>query len=298
MSVSLPRSLSVRPVVPSRLVQLVPAVKATLCAIAWAVMCRGVLAQPVEPGVLPASYIDATGTVHDLALFPAEDAGVGGIDFSFRFKPDGQDRDWLVISRGSTPFEVYRLGPTYVRVDQKALSDGTRISLLGVKAIDRIPQTFHKKVLPPDGTITALLITQPGERSGSTGKPLYINNWFHPWRKDKDGTLIEGIMDGHVTRRYVDRKGPFWVCGWLPADTSSPDRAQRLLAVRHLLEDADIATISAEPFKKGVYRGYLIADETRALGYRLKLTQFWRHVPETGGYRLIIGNDKGLERLP
>jgi hypothetical protein len=238
------------------------------------------------------------GTVRALELFPGEAEGVGGIDFCFRFRPDGEDREWLVISRGSTPFEVFRLGPTYVSVDKKSLADGTRVWLLGVKKVDRIPATFHKTSLPPDGTITALLITQLPTNRDESGKPMYVNNWFHSWRNDKDGTPIQGIMDRHVTRYYVDGKGSLWVCGWLPANTSSPNRTQRLVGVRHLLENAEVKTIAAEPFKKGVYRGYLVSDKTRPLGYRLMLTQFWRHVPQTGGYRLIIGHDQGLERLP
>ncbi len=142
------------------------------------------------------------------------------------------------------------------------------------------------------------MITAPPGKKTEAGKPLYVNNWFHPWRKDKLGMPIEGIMDRHVTRLFVDRKDAYWGCGWLPANTSSPNRATRLAEVRHLLTDADIKTIAAEPFKKGVYRGYLVSDKSRPLGYRLQLTQFWRHVPQTGGYQLIIGNDKGLERLP
>jgi len=273
-------------------------IKPSVCAIVWATIATQLVAQKVEVAPLPDPYIEATGTIRGLKLLPGEDEGAGGIDFSFQFKPEGSDREWLVISRGSTPFEVLRLGPTYVSVNEKSMSDGTRVFLFGVKAVDRIPATFHKSLLPPEGTITALLITEPPGKSGEAGNPLYVNNWFHPWRKGKDGMLIEGILDRHVTRFYVDGRGPFWVCGWLPANTSSPDRSKRLAEVRPLLEDADIATISAEAFKKGVYRGYLIADTTRPLGYRLKLTQFWRYVPQTGGYQLILGSDKGLERLP
>jgi len=273
-------------------------IKLMLCALVWATMCTRLVAQQAESLPPPESYIESSGTVRGLELLPGEDEGAGGIDFCFHFKPDGADREWLVISRGSTPFEVFRLGPTYVGVDKKALADGVRVWLLGVKTVDRIPATFHTKFLPPDGTITAFVITEPPGKNSEAGKSLYVNNWFHPWRKDKGEMPIEGIMDRHVTRFFVDRKDAYWVCGWLPANTSSPDRAKRLVEVRHLLSDSDIETIAAEPFKKGVYRGYLITDKSRPLGYRLKLTQFWRHVPQTGGYRLIIGNDKGLERLP
>ena len=246
----------------------------------------------------PEPYFEALGTVSGLELLPAEAKGVGGIDFCFRFKPDGQDRNWFVISRGSTPFEVYRLGPTYVRIDSKSLTDGTRVWLFGVKTVDRIPVTFHKKSLPANATVTAFLITQPPAKAGESGKPLYVNNWFHPWRNDESGKPLDGIIDRHPTRYFVDRKGPFWVCGWLPADTSNPDKAKRLAEVRSLLSDSDVKTISAESFKKGVYRGYLITDKSKPLGYRLKLTQFWRHVPQTGGYQLMIGKKTGLERLP
>lgn len=266
--------------------------------VGWAMMCPHLVAQQAESAPLPKPYLEASGTVRGLELLPGEAEGVGGLDFCFHFKPAGGEREWFVISRGSTPFEVFRLGPTYPRVTKKSMADGTRVWLFGVTTVDRIPATFHKFVLPPENTITALLITEPPGESGESGKPLYVNNWFHPWRNDKDGKLVEGIMDRHVTRFYTDRKGPFWVCGWLPANTSSPDRGKRLVGARPLLEDADIATISAEPFKKGLYRGYLITDKTRPLGYRLKITQFWRHVPQTGGYRLIVGEDKGLERLP
>ncbi|GEM_PF-3375171 len=275
-----------------------PTSKVVLCATVWATICTRLAAQEAELTALPEPYIESSGTVRGLELLPAEEAGVGGIDFCFQFQPDGENREWFVISRGSTPFEVLRLGPTYVRVDHKSLADGCRIRLLGVRAVDRIPATFHKKVLPPEGTITALLITEPHRNDGEAGKPLYVNNWFHPWRKDKNGKYIEGIMDRPVTRSYVDQKNSFWVSGWLPANTSSPDRARRLVEVRHLLEDSAIKTIAAEPFKKGVYRGYLVSDKSRSLGYRLKLTQFWRHVSQTGGYELIIGNDRGIERLP
>lgn len=276
--------------------QVNPTIQVILCAAAWATMCTRLVAQQIEP--VPEPYIEASGTVRGLELLPGEDEGAGGIDFCFHFKPDSQDREWFVISRGSTPFEVFRLGPTYVRVDKTSMADGVRIWLLGVKTVDRIPATFHKKFLPPDSTITVLLITQLPGANGEAGEPVYVNNWFHPWRKDKGGMPIEGIMDHYVTRFYNDRKDPFWVCGWLPANTSSPDRAKRLAEVRHLLEDTDIEAIAAQPFKKGVYRGYLVGDKTRPLGFKLMITQFWRHVPHTGGYRLIIGNDKGLERLP
>lgn len=273
-------------------------IKVSLPAVVLAIMCGRLDAQHVELPPPPEPYLESAGTVRGLELFSGEPKEVGGIDFSFHFKPDGADREWLVISRGSTPFEILRLGPTYVHVDKKSLADGARVWLLGLTTVDRIPAKFHNKSLPPQGTITALLITQPPGENGKVGQPLYVNNWFHTWRKDQGGTNIEGIMDRHVTRFYVDAQGPFWVCGWLPANTSSSDPARRLVEVRHLLGDADIRAIAAEPFKKGVYRGYLVSDKTRPLGYRLKLTQFWRHVPQTGGYRLIIGTDKGLERLP
>ena len=165
-----------------------------LCATVWATTCPQLVAQQADSVPLPKPYIEASGTVRGLELLPGEGEGVGGIDFCFHFKPDGEDREWLVISRGSTPFEVFRLGPTYVRVDKKALADGARVWLLGVKTVDRIPATFHKKFLPPDGTITALMITQPAKNRRSGGTPLYVNNWFHPWRKDKGGMLLEGIM--------------------------------------------------------------------------------------------------------
>ncbi|MFT5527432.1 MAG: hypothetical protein ACI9HK_005414 [Pirellulaceae bacterium] len=273
-------------------------VKCMLAAVAWAITSGHLSAREAESAAVPEPYVETTGTVRGFELLAAEDEGAGGIDFGFHFKPDGSDREWLVISRGSTPFEVLRLGPTYVQVDKQTFVDGARVWLLGVKFVDRIPATFHKKTLPSEGTITALMISSAPQKAGAVGTPLYVNNWFHPWRKDKAGVFIEGIVDRPVTSHYVDRQGPHWVCGWLPANTSSPDPANRLAEVRHLLDEADVRTIAAEPFKKGVYRGYLVSDKARPQGYRLKLTQFWRHVPETGGYELIIGNDKGLERLP
>ena len=104
----------------------------------WAMVCTPAVAQRTEPVLLPEPYLESMGTVRALELFPGEAEGVGGIDFCFRFRPDGEHREWLVISRGSTPFEVFRLGPTYVSVDKKSLADGTRVWLLGVKKVDRI----------------------------------------------------------------------------------------------------------------------------------------------------------------
>jgi len=260
------------------------------------------LAALVSPGAaadeLPEPYFDAIGVASAVEILKGEDEGAGGSDFRFQLAIAGEAEPWTIISRGSTPFLEYRLGPTYLKLDRQTLAAG-QVRVVGVKKVDRIPPSFHDQPLPAGRTVTALIVASVADDAKES--PLYVNNWFHPWRNEvgdsEQGREIDGLLDSAITRFYIDRADPYWVCGWLPADTAEPDSARRLREVRELLEPDAWKAIAAVPFKKGCYRGYLVSDKTSSLGYRLKLTQFWRHMAATGGYELIVGNVEGLEKL-
>ena len=100
-----------------------PIVVVMLCAVVWATMCTRLVAQQVDSIPPPEPYIESSGTVRGLELLPGEPKAVGGIDFCFHFKPDGDDREWLVISRGSTPFEI---SFSSLSTNVRALSDPKR----------------------------------------------------------------------------------------------------------------------------------------------------------------------------
>jgi hypothetical protein len=256
-----------------------------MCFCALAAGCVGA----GQEGELPEPYMDAVGVLHGLELLPGEQEGRGSRDFCFRFTPDAKQRQWLVISRFSTPFLKFRLGPTYLEFTKDNLADGTRVRVVGVRKVDRMPEAFHGRPLPADATVTALIVAVI--RDG-TQTPVYVNNWFHPWREG-----MEGILDPAIAKHYVDREGPFWVCGWLPVDRSPevPPK-KRLEPVRELLDGRLLHELEQKRFDKAVYKGFLVKSQEGHLGYKLKAEQLWVHVGG-GDYELLVGAEQGLELL-
>src|SRR6266545_2632369 len=85
-------------------------------------------------------------------------------DFTFVLKEDG-GKTWRILSREPTPAYEWRMGPTYtgLKVDWQA---NPRVKVIGVKAIDRIPEKFPDLKLDDPNLATALLLfveTKPGE---------------------------------------------------------------------------------------------------------------------------------------
>jgi len=191
-------------------------------------------------------------------------------EFAFTLESPKQGR-WQVVSREPTPFETWRMGPTYTRqaVDWSA---GPRVRLTGVKGVDRIPPTYPGLKLDPARTVTALILEV---ESGGAWRPWYVNNWFHKWSTPAE--------DRRIAAEYVGRGAPYAVYGFRDDAPAPLTAASRAVAERH-------------PTWR-CYHGALVRDATVPGGIALEVRHLFAKSPRTGGYECVHGDPQGLVPL-
>lgn len=146
-----------------------------------------------------------------------------------------------VISREPTPWNNLRLGTTYPGL-QVDWDKKPRVKVIGVKAIDRIPEEFYTLKLD-DNTITAFIIRVQATKDGPW-KDYYVNNWFHPWGTDTDRKMLPHYANDDPNYTvYGYLKGiaaPFDVEGQKVIDKYSPEWGGIIYHGRVVKADNDI----------------------------------------------------------
>src|ERR1043166_6622823 len=138
-------------------------------------------------------------------------------DFTFMLAEDKGDKTWRIISREPTPAYGYRMGTTYtgLAVDWKK---NPRVKIVGVKAIDRIPEDFYDFKLKEPNLATALIVYVETEKD--VWKEFYVNNWFHKWG-DKADKLVHGY--------YAGKKAPYDIYAFANGQAAPFDKASRAI---------------------------------------------------------------------
>ncbi len=193
-------------------------------------------------------------------------------DFTFLLKEDG-GKTWRIISREPTPAYEWRMGPTYtgLKVDWKA---NPRVKVVGVKAIDRIPEKFPGLKLDDANLATALLVfveTKPG-----MWKEFYVNNWFHVWGPR---------ADRKVHAYYADRPAPYDVYGFARAQAAPFDNKSQAIIDQH----------KGNPSL--MFRGRVRTNKDRPFGYELELLDLIGRNVKSGGATILHGDARSIPRL-
>jgi hypothetical protein len=193
-------------------------------------------------------------------------------DFTFLLKEDG-GKIWRIISREPTPAYDWRMGPTYtgLKVDWRA---NPRVKVIGVKAIDRIPEKFPDLKLDEPNLATALLLfveTKPG-----TWKEFYVNNWFH-----KCGTRA----DKKMFALYADRPAPYDLYGFARAQAAPFDKKSQAILDMH----------KANPSL--MFHGRVRSAAGTPFGYEIELIDLIGRDVKSGGPAVLHGDARTIPRL-
>lgn len=194
-------------------------------------------------------------------------------DFSFLLKEDGTDKVWRIISREPTPAYRWRMGPTYpgLAVDWKA---NPRVKILGVKAVDRIPEDFHGFKLDEKNLATALIVrveTKPG-----AWEDYYVNNWFHIWGKRADPKIYS---------YYADKEAPYHLYGFARSQAAPYTPASQAI----LDKNKDNPSL--------MFRGRVKTAKDTPFGYRIELIDLIGRNTKSGGDLVLFGDAKGIPLL-
>jgi hypothetical protein len=124
-------------------------------------------------------YRELTGTGEEFSFVRQWRSYYWREDFTLLVRDDA-GATHRIISREPTPWNQYRLGTTYTGLAVDWTSK-PRVRVIGVQAIDRIPEEFPGLKLDPTKTITAFIVrVQTGkERDRPVWRDFYVNNWFH-----------------------------------------------------------------------------------------------------------------------
>lgn len=222
----------------------------------------------LKPPAYP--FVDWTGKATYIRFLEVYRSYFWDREFHLRFAREGTKETWDVVSRASTPYNGWRMGPTYtgLKVDW---AKKPKLRIVGVQKIDRYQEKFHDIPLDKTKTITAFILFVWQDEKW---QEYYVNNWYHTW---VEGTA--GLHTKDIARYYVDRGKPYDVYGWLHSAGSDE------------VWDARMPALVARCKRKAVYHGLLVSDATRPLGYRLKLLHFWE------GRNCLLGDAGEVEKL-
>lgn len=231
-------------------------------------------ALPARGGAAPEftgkRLVEWTGRAVDLRYTTRNAVYYTADEFTFTLDSPTQGK-WRVVSREPTPFETFRMGPTFtdVKVDW---SKNPEVRVIGVKGIDRIPPTYPGLNLDPERTVTALMLEV---RDGAGWKPWYINNWFHAWSTPEE--------NARLARQYVDRPTPYDLYGFksdLPAELTAKSKA-----------------LAARFPEWRCYHGRLVKDPAAPSGFALDFLHLFARNAATGGHDCVYGDPKTLVPL-
>jgi hypothetical protein len=219
-------------------------------------------------------YFEMEGTVEDYQYFRDWRSYYWREDFTL-VVVDKDGKRWRIISREPTPWTgEYRFGPTYtgLKVDWK---EKPRVQIIGVQAVDRIPEEFHDLKLEPERTATAFIVRVRDEGQ-SRWEDYFVNNWFHHWGPSTDFKVLS---------HYAREEPRYHVCGYLvgiaaPFNAEGKERIEKAM----------------QAYSGIIYRGH-VEKAKNAVGYEVRLTHLVGRNKKTAEYEVIYGDSAKLARL-
>ena len=233
-------------------------------------LCAAVPAGAPKRDWAPVELIGRASDFHHQRYYPSY---YWAEDFTFLLKEAGTGKTWRIISREPTPAYDWRMGPTYtgLKVNWKA---GPRVKVVGVKAIDRIPEKFPGLKLDDPNLATALILfveTQPG-----TWKEFYVNNWFHIWGPR---------ADPKIHSYYAGKPALYDIYGFARSQAAPFDKKSQAILNRH----KDNPSL--------MFHGRVHANKEQRFGYEIELIDLIGRNVKSGGASVLHGNARAIPRL-
>lgn len=194
-------------------------------------------------------------------------------DFRFQLTDEKTKETWKIISREPTPAYEWRMGTTLTGLDVDWKSN-PRVRVLGVKALDRIPEEFYGEKL--DVPLLATVFVVQVEQKNGEWKDFYVNNWFHKWGPRADKA---------VHAFYADKKKPYDIYGFVNGQAAPFDKASQSILERHHSRTS------------GMFHGLVRTAPGTPFGYEIQLLDLVGRDPKTGGATLLHGDGKDIPKL-
>lgn len=193
-------------------------------------------------------------------------------DFRFKLKEQETGTEWQFISREPTPAYDWRMGTTFtnLQVDWKA---NPRVKVLGVKAVDRLPEEFYDLPLkhPHLATVFVVQVEQAGQ-----WKDFYVSNWFHKWGDRADKAVYSF---------YADKPAPYDIYGF-----SSAQAAPFTKQSQGILDQLK----ASDP---RMFHGRIKTAKGTQFGYEIELIDLIGNDKKTGNGSIVYGDGKTIPKL-
>jgi hypothetical protein len=175
-----------------------------------------------------------------------------------------------VISREPTPWAGHRLGTTYtgLAVDW---TKQPRMQIIGVQAIDRVPEEFYDVKLDAKNTVTAFILRVQDQ--DKRWRDFYVNNWFHRWGDDTDKKIL---------KHYANDDPHYTVFGYFGSIAAPFDAEGKTLLLKY--PDANI------------YHGRVVPAKNE-VGYEVRILHLLGRDKKTAKYEIMHGNPREIEKL-
>lgn len=217
-------------------------------------------------------YAELEGVAEDFSFRRDWNSYYWREDFTFVLRDDSGERH-RVISREPTPWTDLRLGTTFtgLKVDWAAKP---RVRVIGVRGIDRIPETFYDLKLDARHTVTAFIVrVQDGP---DRWRDYFINNWFHAWGKDTDRKVLA---------HYAKADPHYTVYGYLGGIAAPFDAEGKKLLAKY---EPDYAGI--------IYHGQVVKADGPA-GYEVHILHLMGRHKKSMEYAVFVGDGREIPRL-
>lgn len=187
---------------------------------------------------------------------------------------DDAGKRYRIISREPTPWNNLRLGTTYPGL-QVDWDKKPRVKIIGVKAVDRIPEDFYDLKLEPANTITAFIVRVQITRDGPW-RDYYVNNWFHNWGAETDRKML---------RHYANDDSNYAVYGYLRGIAAPFDAEGQKLIDKFSPEWNGI-----------IYHGRVVKADND-IGYAVKVLHLMGRNKKSLDYAVFHGDGSKLIKL-
>jgi hypothetical protein len=224
-----------------------------------------------QPAKRNSPYVEIEGTVQEFSFTRNWSSYYWREDFTLLLRDDaGQVH--RVISREPTPWTNLRLGTTYTNlaVDWKSKP---RVRIIGVRAIDRQPESYYDLKLDPDKTITAFILRV---RAGDDWKDYYVNNWFHDWSPETDRKILA---------HYANASPHYTVFGYLKGIGAPFDKEGQELIKKY------------EPEYGGIIYHGRVKRAKNEVGYEVHILHLMGRHKKSLDYKVFHGNPAEIPML-
>ncbi len=218
-------------------------------------------------------YFEIEGTASEFQLNRNWRAYYWREDFTMLVRAD-DGQQWRIISREPTPWNNLRMGTTYteLKVDW---DKNPRVRVIGVKAIDRIPEEYYDLKLDAKHTATAFIV-RVKSADKDEWQDYYVNNWFHRWGPDTDVKMLA---------HYANEDPNYTVYGYLAGIAAPFDQAGQKLIER-----------SSATYSGIIHHGRIVKANNN-VGYEVRLLHLVGRNKETLRYEVFHGDPSKLVPL-